>query len=168
MSRVAIETVDGKKAGAVSIFDEIKALSERIRERAFEIFQARGGGDGRAMDDWANAERDLLWTPESELIDRDGRFEVQVAAPGFDPGEVRVMALPDALIVKASRTETNERNEDNVQAREAARKTLFCRFDLPEPIDPGKVTANLEKGVLCLTALKANQEAAPKEKARAA
>ena len=32
---------------------------ERIATRAYELYLARGGGDGQAMDDWLRAEREL-------------------------------------------------------------------------------------------------------------
>lgn len=32
---------------------------ERIARRAYELFQARGGGEGRADEDWYAAEREL-------------------------------------------------------------------------------------------------------------
>jgi HSP20 family protein len=89
-------------------------------------------------------------------------------APGFEPGEVKVTALPDALIVSASSSQTHEKNEGNVRFCEFGQKTLFRRFDLPEPINLDKVTAGLNKGVLHLTAPKAKQEAEPKPKAVAA
>jgi len=46
MSHVAIEKVDEKKAGTASIFKEIETLYERIRQRAFEIFEGHKVGDG--------------------------------------------------------------------------------------------------------------------------
>lgn len=160
MSHVAIEKVDETKIETASVFEEIKALTERIRERAFNMFEGRGGGDGFDKDDWLNAERDLLCACESDLVEKDGRFEVRMNAPGFDPGEVKVTALPDALIVNASSRHTHEKNEDHVRFCEFGQKTLFRRFDLPEAINLDKVTADLNKGVLHLTAAKAKQEAA--------
>lgn len=32
---------------------------ERIAARAFELYEARGGEDGQAMDDWLEAERQI-------------------------------------------------------------------------------------------------------------
>jgi hypothetical protein len=32
---------------------------ERVAQRAYELYLARGGSDGRAMDDWLAAEREL-------------------------------------------------------------------------------------------------------------
>jgi len=168
MSHVAIEKVDEKKIGTASIFEEIKALSERIRERAFAIFEGRGGGDGFEKEDWLNAEKDMLCACESDLVEKDGKFEVRMNAPGFDPGDVKVTALPEALIIRASSSHTHEKNEDNVRFCEFGQKTLFRRFDLPEPINLDRVTADLNKGVLHLTAAKARQESASKVKSIAA
>jgi HSP20 family protein len=168
MSQVAIEKVDGKKAGAASVFDEMKALAERIRDRAFEMFERRGRGEGLATEDWLNAERELLQMPESELVEHEGKFEIRMNAPGFDAGDVKVTALPDALIVKALATHKHDESKGNVRFSEFSGKTLFRRFDLPAPIDLDTVTGNLAKGVLHLTALKAKQEPARKPQAIAA
>ena len=168
MSQVAIEKFDEKKAGADSVLEELKTLSERIRQRAFEIFERRGGGHGFAMDDWLDAERDLFRIPESELIEQDNRFEVRVSAPGFDPTDIQVTALPDALIVKAASTHKHDKSEGKVRFCEFAQKTLFRRVDLPEAINVNKVSANLDKGVLRLTAPKAEQDAAPKQQCASA
>ena len=39
---------------------------ERIAMRAYELYLARGAGDGAAMDDWLNAERELNPPAESK------------------------------------------------------------------------------------------------------
>jgi hypothetical protein len=38
---------------------KISITEEHIRERAYEIYIARGGDDGRALDDWLQAEIEL-------------------------------------------------------------------------------------------------------------
>ena len=63
VSKVAIEKIDGKKAADSYDFEELRNLSERIRQRALETYTRRGGGDGSAVDDWLNAERGLFWIP---------------------------------------------------------------------------------------------------------
>lgn len=129
--KVHVTGCNRKVDGNSSIFDEMKALSDRIRQRAFEIFEHRCGGDGSAADDWLNAERDLLRVPESELVEQDGKFEVRVGAPGFTPGDVQVTDLPDDLIVKASFTHKHDKSEGNMQFCPFGQKTcsaaLICR-----------------------------------------
>ncbi len=36
-----------------------EALLERIKQRAFELYEARGRVDGKNEEDWANAEREI-------------------------------------------------------------------------------------------------------------
>jgi hypothetical protein len=42
--------------------------ADRVAQRAYELFLARGGGDGQDMDDWLSAERELRESrPRPEL-----------------------------------------------------------------------------------------------------
>jgi HSP20 family protein len=169
MSTVAVEKIDEKKVETATVFKELKELSERIRKHAFEIFEKHNGGEGFDMEDWLKAERDLLCMPESEFLEKDGKFEIRMNAPGFEADEVKVTALSDAIIVNAASTHTHDENEGKVRFCEFGHKTLFRRFDLPEKIELDKVTASLDKGMLLLTALKAKTgEAEPKKIAIAA
>lgn len=46
---------------------------EQIQERAYENYKARGGGPGQELDDWLQAERELvaeLERPAGHLIQR--------------------------------------------------------------------------------------------------
>ena len=158
MSHVAVEKVGTKSVTEPSVFDDLRVLSERIRQRAFEIFEHRRPNDGTAVSDWLNAERDLLRIPDSELIEKDGRYEIQVSAPGFEAADMQVTALPDALIVKAASTQEHNHREGEVRFCEFGEKTLFRRFDLPEEIEVEHVKANLAKGILSVTAPKAKRE----------
>jgi HSP20 family molecular chaperone IbpA len=157
MPQVAVEKLDGKDTADTSVATEMTTLADRIRQRAFEIFEHRGATDGSAVNDWLCAERDLFRVPESELMDRDGKFVARMAAPGIEPSDVTVTALPDALIVKGCSSHTHEHNDGDVRFCEFDQRTIFRRFDLPEPINVDQVTANLDKGVLQLTARKAAQ-----------
>ena len=38
---------------------------DRVAQRAYQLYQERGGGDGRDMDDWFSAERELSRRGES-------------------------------------------------------------------------------------------------------
>ena len=46
---------------------------DRVAMRAYELYLARGGGDGRAMDDWLLAERELLTNSASPTPTRRKR-----------------------------------------------------------------------------------------------
>ena len=39
-------------------------IDERIRQRAFELFQLRGCQDGHDLDDWMQAEAEIMGKPQ--------------------------------------------------------------------------------------------------------
>ena len=155
MSQVAVQKLSSNEAESRSIVADMEALTDRIRQRAFELFKSRGGGDGSALNDWLTAENDLLLTPEADLIESDDKYELHIAVPGFDANDIDVSALPDALIVRAKNTHNHEKTEGSVRFCEFGEKSLFRRFDLPARIDVNKVTTSLQKGILKVTAPKA-------------
>jgi HSP20 family protein len=164
MSHVAVQKISPDEA---SLIADMEALDDRIRLRAYELFQSRGGRDGSALDDWLAAQNDLVLTPESDLVENDGKFELQIAVPGFDAKDIEVSALPDALIVHAENAHHHESTEGDVRFCEFGEKSLFRRFDLPASIDVDKVTTNLQKGILKVTAAK-EEKTAPKSSSVAA
>ena len=48
----------------------VESRLSRIARRAHEIYEARGGEQGKALDDWLAAEREI-----DDEIDRDGRSD---------------------------------------------------------------------------------------------
>jgi len=164
MSHVAVQKLSPDEA---SLLTDVQSLTDRIRLKAYELFQNRGGRDGSALDDWLTAEDDLVLSPESDLVETDGKFEMQIAVPGFEANDINVSALPDALIVRAENAHHHESTEGDVRFCEFGEKSLFRRFDLPAPIDVNKVTTNLQKGILKVTAAK-EETTAPKSTSVAA
>jgi HSP20 family molecular chaperone IbpA len=155
MATIAVEKVkeDGSKSPA--FVDKIEKIGEQIRRRAHEIFQHRGA-DASATEDWLKAENELFPNPASELIEKGGNYEISIAAAGFKPGDIKVSALPDSLVVSGESTHSHEKNENNVHFCEFGQKSFFRQFPLPEKINADKVTANLTDGILHVTAQKAD------------
>jgi hypothetical protein len=50
---------DGAANGAGGMATMPGPADDRIAQRAYEFYQARGGGDGNDLDDWLQAEREL-------------------------------------------------------------------------------------------------------------
>src|SRR4051812_7492661 len=114
MSNVAVEKVRDGDATPPTLFERMTAIAEKIRHRAFEVFQCRGCTDGRSVDDWLQAERDTVQCPAAELIEKDGKFQVRVAVPGFDSKDVHVTAMPMGLIVEAESKHEHNKSEGDV------------------------------------------------------
>jgi len=159
MSQVAINKCKSPETTSQTFVEQLKAISESIRTQAFGIFQRRNGGNGSDLDDWLQAEREVVWSPASELVDNKKEFRARIALPGFDAKDIQVSALPDALVIQADANHTHEGKSGDVCFCEFSAKQLFRRLPLPTSIDVDKVTASVDKGILEVTAPKA----APKQ-----
>jgi hypothetical protein len=42
------------------MYEESEDITERIRDRAYELYQLRGQSDGHGLDDWLLAESQLI------------------------------------------------------------------------------------------------------------
>ncbi len=155
MSQVSIQKWKDPETIPQILLQHMEATLDSIRQHAFNLFQSRNGATGSDLEDWLRAERDVVWSPASELVDNEKEFNARIAVPGFEAKDIQVSAMPDALIVQADATHTHEGKSGNVCFCEFSGKKLFRRLPLPESIDVDKVTASLDKGILEVTAPKA-------------
>jgi HSP20 family protein len=155
MSQIAIHKCKNLETTPQTLLEHLEAITDSIRKRAFNLFQNRNGQNGSDLDDWLKAERDVVWSPASELVDDKKEFRARIALPGFDAKDIQVSAMPDALVIQADATHTHEGKSGNVRFCEFSENKLFRRLPLPASIDVDKVTASVDKGILQVTAPKA-------------
>ena len=62
---------------ATNFFDDLEELSQRIAQRAFGLFQQRGGTAGRHLDDWFLAESELLKPVSIEMSESAGNYTIR-------------------------------------------------------------------------------------------
>jgi len=148
MSQVAIKKANEASKTSLPIFEEIAKRFESVRQRAFDLFENRGHELGHDREDWLKAERELFNWPASELAEKDGTYEIQVALPGFETQDVEVTTTPNEVIIHAETKEEKKTQKNNVLWTEFGSNNVYRRFELPNRINVDKVTANLENGVL--------------------
>jgi HSP20 family protein len=88
------------------------------------------------------------WMPAMEVFERDGQYVIRTDVPGIDPTEVEVSILNDALTIRGERKKAHEVKEKESYYSEAAYGRFERRLALPKGIDPEKITARFENGVL--------------------
>ena len=72
MPNIVVQKV--REAGSLprQLLEEMESIAGKIRVRAYELFLKRGASPGREMEDWLQAERDLVEALRSlEVLDRD-------------------------------------------------------------------------------------------------
>jgi HSP20 family protein len=161
MAQIAIERVIDASPKALPIFGEVGKHFEAIERRAFDLFEKRGCQLGHDLEDWIQAERDIVsaeldvvFSPPCELLDEGKEFKAQIAMPGFDAKDVQVSVTQDSIVVKAHAAHNHEQKEGSFSFRESAQNNLFHRLAFPASIDIDKVSASLENGILQVTAPK--------------
>jgi len=145
-----------------SIFDEIDRMQDRVMRRAYDIFSSNGGIFGRDIEDWLQAERELVWKPAIELEEKDDEFLLQIATPGVDPKDIDIEVTPEDILVKAEVHHEHKEKKGEVYACEFASGNLFRSIHLPKRIDPDKVKAEFKNGMLSLKAPVAEEARAKK------
>jgi len=160
MAEVKVEKIkDPGKKEMSTLFADFAKRFDAVRQRAHELFENRGSQWGKELEDWITAEREVFGWTAAELSEKDNAFQVQFTLAGFDAKDVQVTAMPNEIIVRAAASDENKGEKENVLWSEFGSKSVFRRFELPSAIESDKVTAKLDKGILCIQAPKA---AAPK------
>jgi len=144
-----------------SIFDELRTMQDRIMHRAYDIFEANGRSVGRDLENWLDAERQLVWKPAIELSEKDHEFHLSIAVPGVDPKTIDIEVTEDYLLVKAEVRHEHKTDKGKVHTCEFESGNLFRSVRFPRKVDTSKVKAEFRNGMLCFTA-----EVAEEAKAR--
>ena len=87
----------------------------------------------------------------------EDEFQLQLALPGFDAKDIRVAALPDAVIVEGEAAHQHRSTKGTVRYCEFGERRVFRQVPLPKPVDVDHISATLDKGVLQVRAAKAHQ-----------
>ena len=152
MSQVAITKVNDSDKRKLPIFEEVAKRCLAIERRAFELFENRGRELGHELEDWLEAEHELMGWPAAELVEKEGAYELQMTLPGFEAKDVEVTATPTEVIVHAATEEEKKTEKGKVLWTEYGSNNVYRRVQLQNPINVEKVTAELDKGILRINA----------------
>lgn len=157
MSEVHVNKIQPEGESLLLLTQQVDALYDEIRRRAYEAFQSRGSAHGFDREDWLTAESSLIFAPPAELTEEDVQFGIRMAVPGFEPGQIRVNVLPTTIIVEGDSNETTEQQESNILFSEFNDRKLLRRINLPQEVRSYTARASLKDGILQITARKAAQ-----------
>jgi HSP20 family protein len=134
-----------------SILEDLKALEERITQRAYEIFSTNGI-PGRDLENWLQAENEIVWKPAVELCEKGEEFLLEIAVPGVEPVDVDIEVTPEDILLRAEIAHGHHAQQGTVHICEFTGGKMFRSIHLPKRIEPEKVKAEFNNGMLYLTA----------------
>jgi len=88
------------------------------------------------------------WMPLIDLSESGTQIHVRAELPGIDPKDVDVNVSEDRLMISGEKKSMDEKTGDGWTHRESHYGSFSRAIPLPEAVDPSKVTARYDKGVL--------------------
>lgn len=137
------------------VFATFEKLFNDISKRAFEIFEGNGRLFGRDLENWFQAERELLHPVHVEVTEKDGAVTVKAEVPGFSEKDIEVNLEPRRLTITGKRESKEERKEKNTIYTDQCSNQIMRVIDLPIDVDTEKASATLKNGILELKVPKA-------------
>lgn len=102
--------------------------------------------------------------PAVDLVEKDDSYEVTAELPGMEVNDIEVKLVNGGLTIKGEKQEEKEEKEKNYYLHERRFGSFERRFAVPEGVDPDKIQAKFDKGVLTVTLPKMPEASKPAKK----
>jgi HSP20 family protein len=124
--------------------DLMRSLTEEM-DRIFGDFGLR---QRRPFAFLAPEREDVVWFPDVEVAERDGKLLVRVDLPGMAREDVKVEVTDETLTIEGERRHTEEKEEKGYYRSERSYGRFSRTIALPEGADATTAKAAFKNGVL--------------------
>ncbi len=154
-----VKKTETTSAPAPRYLDPFSAMRAEM-DRVFDSFLGRGlaGFPSLTRAGW----KEML-APSIDLRETDKEFIVEAELPGMEEKDVHVTLSNGVLTLKGEKKSEREEKKENYHLMERSYGSFHRSFQLGDAVDPDKVAATFDKGVLKVT-LPKRAEAAKAEK----
>src|ERR1700687_5545222 len=132
----------------ITLFDQIQNTLDAIARRAYELFESDGRTFGRELENWFQAEKELLHPVPVNITESDESFEVKAEVPGFNEKEIEIGVEPRRVTITGKRETKKEETKGKTVCTESCPDQILRVVDLPAEVETDRVTATLKNGVL--------------------
>jgi HSP20 family protein len=88
------------------------------------------------------------WNPVVDIYDNENDIVIKAELPGVSKKDIEIDIKDRVLTLKGERSADNEAKEDNYYRRERTYGRFERSFTLPANVDPDKIKADYNDGVL--------------------
>jgi HSP20 family molecular chaperone IbpA len=142
-----LTTIPVRLNGPESITPLFEQMRKRITLRAYQNFVARGSLDGHDLEDWFDAEHELIIKPAASVRAEAADVFVEMVLPEIDLPNLAVHIAPSQLVI------SSEPDESGLQ---------LCQvIDLPIEVSLDGVDAEQQQNMLRITAAVAQSQLQP-------
>ena len=90
------------------------------------------------------------WEPTADISETKDEYLVKAVLPGVEKEDIKVELTDDLLTISGKREHNSEESEETVHRVESFYGTFSRAFTLPNNVDTSNLSAECEKGVLCV------------------
>ena len=137
-----------KVVAATDLFARMQRLHDSVARRAFEIFESQGRTFGRDLENWLQAESELLHPVHVDVAESDEGLTVRAEIPGFKAEQLEVSMEPRRVTIAGKRESHAERKDEKTIYKEHCSDQILRVIELPAEVVGGRVAATLRDGVL--------------------
>jgi len=134
-------------------FRDMVTLREKMNRLFEDVFT------GRSEDKELSAS---TWAPAVDIFETENELIMTAEVPGIDEKDIEIKIEDNTLSLKGERKFEKETKEENFHRIERSYGSFYRAFTLPNSIDPEKIQAEHENGVLKITMPK-RQERKPRK-----
>ena len=131
-----------------TLSDEIQQMFDSVARRAFQIFQSNDQVFGHDVENWLQAERELLHPAHLDVSESAEGFSVRAEVPGFAAKELEVNIDGQRLTISGKREKHEERKDKKSVYSEYCSGHILRIMDLPAGVKADAATASLKDGIL--------------------
>jgi HSP20 family protein len=137
----------------------MKETFDAVARRAFEIFDGNGRRFGHELEDWLQAEAELLHPTHLDISESDKTLTVRAEVPGFREKDIEVSVEPRRVTISGRRESAVEEKKGKTVYSEHCANQFFRAAELPAEVDTtsSAVKATYDQGVLTITLPKVEQ-----------
>lgn len=139
-ARLQTETEQPVEVVEADVFDEMNETRALIAERAYEIYEERGGEHGRDQDDWFQAEGELLPKLDVDWDVTNGAVLLTARVPGFRANDLEVEVGHRRAVLCG----VHHPGSNLVAHSHKTDKKVMRIIELPFDIDPARAAAKLQ------------------------
>jgi HSP20 family molecular chaperone IbpA len=121
------------------------ALLEAIAQRAYELYEQRGGQHGYHLEDWLQAEREMTRSLSWTLVEEADGFRLIAEVPGFAPDQIRLFACDNLLMLEAHATADSRLAQ---LGHAQIGRDILQFIPIPEGVSASRATLDVEHGIL--------------------
>lgn len=153
--RVKLTIIDGN--------EQMRRMREAVAHRAYAIFESRGSGPWHELEDWRQAESELVRPLCCGRMTSGDSLWIGTDARVFEQGTIEIWVAPRKITISGEPGSDKDVHSIGPRSREAR---IFRVLDLCIDVDPSHMTAKLHGPSLEILVRKAR--ARPRQEASAA